>query len=154
MIEERLKQLGITLPEAAKPAYDYIPVVVHGGLAWVSGQLPKVGDDIQTRGKAGGEVSLEEAQECARICTLQGIACLKEALDGDLERLERVVKVTGFVASAPGFNDQPKVLDAASHLLGQVLEARGRHARSAVGVAELPRNTPVEIEFVFAVRGG
>jgi enamine deaminase RidA (YjgF/YER057c/UK114 family) len=153
MIEQRLKELGLELPEAAKPAFEYVPVVVHGGLAWVSGQLPKVGDDVQVKGKVGAEVSVEDAQESARVCILQGLACLKDALGGDLGRIERVLKVTGFVASAEGFNAQPKVIDAASKLLGAVLGEKGRHARSAIGVAELPRNAPVEIELVVAVRG-
>ena len=152
MIEEKLQALGLSLPAAATPQFEYVPVVLHGGLAWVSGQLPKVGEDIQVRGKVGAEVDLAVAQDCARICTLQALACLKQALT-DLARIERALKVTGFVASAPGFNEQPKVIDAASKLLGSVLGEAGRHARSAVGVAELPRNAPVEIEFVFAVRG-
>jgi enamine deaminase RidA (YjgF/YER057c/UK114 family) len=152
MIEDRLHRLGLELPKAAVPAYEYVPVVVHQGLAWVSGQLPKVGEDVPLRGKVGAAVSLEQAQEMARVCILQSLACLKAALDGDLERVVRVVKVTGFVASAPGFNDQPKVIDAASKLLGSLLEERGRHARSAVGVAELPRDAPVEIELVVAIK--
>jgi enamine deaminase RidA (YjgF/YER057c/UK114 family) len=152
MIEEKLRELGLELPQAARPAFDYVPVVLHGGLAWVSGQLPKLGDDVQVKGKVGGEVTLEQAQESARICILQGLACLKDALGGDLGRIERVLKVTGFVASAAGFNAQPKVIDAASNLLGAVLGEKGKHARSAVGVAELPRNAPVEIELVVALR--
>lgn len=152
MIEQRLKELGLELPKAATPQFEYVPVVVHGGLAWVSGQLPKIGEDIETRGKVGAGVSLEAAQDCARICILQGLACLEQALGGDLGRIERMVKVTGFVASAPGFNAQPRVIDAASKLLGALLGEAGRHARSAVGVAELPRDAPVEIELVVAVR--
>jgi enamine deaminase RidA (YjgF/YER057c/UK114 family) len=151
MFEKKLIELGIELPEAAKPAFNYIPVMLHRGLAHVSGQLPKIGSDIQVRGKVGADVSLETAQGEARICILQGLACLKQAL-GSLDRIERILKVGGFVASAPGFNDQPKVLDAASNLLGDIFGEAGRHARSAIGVAELPRNAAVEIEMTVAYR--
>lgn len=152
MIEERLNELGLELPPAVEPVYEYVPVVIHQGVAYVSGQLPKVGDDVRYKGKVGAEVSLEQAQDDARLCVLHALACLKVALGGDLGRIERILRVTGFVASAPGFNDQPKVIDAASKLLGQLLGEAGRHARSAVGVFELPRNTPVEIEFIVAVK--
>jgi enamine deaminase RidA (YjgF/YER057c/UK114 family) len=151
MIEQRLAGLGITLPEAASPSSNYVPVTLHRGIAHVAGQLPKVDGAVKVQGKAGGAISLEVARGEARICILQGLACLKQAL-GTLDRIERVLKVTGFVASAAGFNDQPKVLDAASDLLGEVLGEAGRHARSAVGVAELPRNAVVEIEMVVAYR--
>ena len=145
MIEQRLSELGIELPEAASPSFNYVPVTLCNGVAYVAGQLPKVDGEVRVRGKVGGAVSLETARGEARICILQGLACLKQAL-GSLERIERVLKITGFVASAPGFNDQPKVLDAASDLLGEILGEAGRHARSAVGVAELPRDAAVEIE--------
>lgn len=151
MHEKRIEKLGLELPAAAVPAFNYVPVVVHGGLAWVAGQLPKVGDKILVTGKVGREVTLEAARGEARICILQALACLKQAL-GSLDRVERIVKVVGFVASAPGFNDQPKVIDAASELLIGVFGEAGRHARSAVGVAELPRNAAVEIELVAAVK--
>jgi enamine deaminase RidA (YjgF/YER057c/UK114 family) len=151
MIEDRLKERGIVLPEASAPAFNYVPVTVHGGVAYVSGQLPKVGGDIRVRGKVGAAVSLETARGEARLCILQGLACLKQAL-GSLDRVERILKVTAYVASAPGFNDQPKVLDAASDLLVEVFGEAGRHARAAVGVAELPRDAAVEIELVVACR--
>jgi enamine deaminase RidA (YjgF/YER057c/UK114 family) len=151
MIEQRLAELGLTLPEAASPSFNYVPVTLHRGVAYVAGQLPKVDGEVRVRGKAGDTVSLDLARGEARICILQGLACLKQAL-GTLDRIERVLKVTGFVASAVGFNDQPKVLDAASDLLGDVLGEAGRHARSAVGVAELPRNAAVEIEMIVAYR--
>lgn len=149
-IEDKLAQLGLTLPEAAKPLFNYVPVTVHQGVAYVSGQLPKEDGEVRITGKLGADVSLEQAQHAARVCILQGLACLQMEL-GTLDRIERILKVTGFVASAPGFNGQPKVLDAASDLLGDVFGGAGRHARSAVGVAELPRNTPVEIELIVAV---
>ncbi|MCZ0738046.1 RidA family protein [Phreatobacter sp. AB_2022a] len=151
MIDQRLAELGIVLPDAASPSFNYVPVVLNRGTAYVAGQLPKVDGEVRVHGKAGGAVSLEAARGEARICILQGLACLRQAL-GSLDRVERVLKVTGFVASAPGFNDQPKVLDAASDLLGEVFGEAGRHARSAVGVAELPRDAAVEIELVVAYR--
>ncbi len=148
-IEQRLAQLGLVLPEAAKPSFNYVPVVTHQGVAYVSGQMPKVDGEVRVHGKVGAQVSLEQAKEQARICVLQALACLKLEL-GDLARITKVLKVTGFVASAAGFNEQPKVIDAASDLLVDVLGPSARHARSAVGVAELPRNAAVEIEFVVA----
>ena len=150
-VEQRLRELGLELPEPVAPAFQYVAVVVHGGLAWVSGQIPRAGSRILMTGKVGDDISLEQAQAAARACVLQGLSQLRDAL-GDLDRVARVVKVTGFVASAPGFTQQPQVIDAASELLGQAFGEAGRHARSAVGVAELPRGVPVEIELVAAVR--
>jgi len=149
VIQERLAKLGLTLPPAATPAFNYVPVVLHDGIAYVSGQLPKVDGEVRLFGKVGAEVSTEQAREQARICVLQGLACLAAEL-GDLARITRVLKVTGFVASGAGFNEQPKVIDAASDLLVEVLGPLARHARSAVGVAQLPRNACVEIELVVA----
>ena len=151
MIDQGLAELGIVLPDAASPSFNYVPVVLNRGIAYVAGQLPKVDGEVRVHGKAGGAVSLEAARGEARICILQGLACLRQAL-GSLDRIERILKVTGFVASAPGFNDQPKVLDAASDLLGEIFGEAGRHARSAVGVAELPRDAAVEIELIVAYR--
>ncbi len=150
-LEARLQAMGYSLPEAARPAFQYVPVTVHAGVAYVAGQLPKVDGEVRIFGKVGAEVSIEQAEEAARICILQGLACLVETLGGS-DRIERILKVTGFIASAPGFNAQPKVLDAASFLLFEAMGDAGRHARSAVGVAELPRNAPVEIELIAAVR--
>lgn len=151
MLEEKLKSLGYTLPEAAAPSFQYVPVTLHNGVAYVSGQMPKVNGEIRTFGKVGAEVSIEDAQESARICILQGLACLVDAI-GSSDRIQQVLKINGYIASAPGFNQQPKVLDAASYLLVEALGDAGRHARAAVGVAELPRNAPVEIEMTVAVR--
>ena len=150
MIEKKLAELGIVLPLAAAPAFQYVPVTIHERLAFVSGQLPRHGDSLVT-GKVGGDVDLEQAREAARLCILQGLACLSQAL-GTLDRVEKILKVTGFVASATGFNQQPKVIDAASELLVLVFGEAGKHARSAVGVAELPRNVAVEIELIVALR--
>lgn len=145
MVEERLKTLGIRLPEAASPSFNYVPVTLHRGVAYVAGQLPKVDGEVRVTGKVGAEVDLATAREQAKVCILQGLACLHGAL-GSLDRVEQVLRINGYVASAPGFNDQPKVLDAASDLLVEIFGDRGRHARAAVGVAELPRNACVEIE--------
>jgi enamine deaminase RidA (YjgF/YER057c/UK114 family) len=150
-LEERLSAKGIALPPFTMPAYQYQAVVVHRDVAYVSGQIPREGNDVFARGKVGAEVSLEIAQEAARRCVLQALSALKAEL-GSLDRIERVLKLTGFVASAVGFNQQPQVIDAASNLLIDALGDVGRHARSAIGVAELPRGVPVEIEFVFAIR--
>jgi len=150
VIEAQLSALGLELPEAATPAFHYVPVTVHECVAYVSGQLPRVGAGLSVTGKVGGDVSVAQAQEAARICVLQGLACLKQTL-GSLDRIERVLKLTGFVASAEGFAQQPTVIDAASRLLTAIFGEHGRHARSAVGVAELPRNAPVEIEMIVAV---
>jgi enamine deaminase RidA (YjgF/YER057c/UK114 family) len=151
MIEDKLASLGLTLPDPAAPLYHYIPVAVHAGLAYLSGQLPRIEGGLSAAGKVGAEVSLEQAQEAARVCVLNGLACLNQAL-GSLDAIERVLKLTGFVASAPGFHQQPVVIDAASRLLTDLFGENGRHARSAVGVAELPRNAPVEIEMIVALR--
>lgn len=151
MVETRLASLGIRLPEPAEPSFNYLPVTLHRGVAYVAGQLPKVDGAIRVQGKVGNQVSIDTAREEARICILQGLACLQSAL-GSLDRIERVLKINGYVASAPGFNDQPKVLDAASDLLVEIFGERGRHARAAVGVAELPRDAAVEIEMTVAYR--
>ncbi len=151
MIEQRLKEIGIALPDAAAPSFNYVPVTLHRGTAHVSGQLPKVDGEIRVRGKVGASVSLETARGEARLCILQGLACLKQAL-GTLDRVDRILKISGYVASASGFNDQPRVLDAASDLLVEVFGEAGRHARAAIGVAELPRDAAVEIEMTVAYR--
>ena len=151
MVDQRLEELGIRLPEAAKPSFNYVPVTLHQGVAYVAGQLPKVDGEVKVQGKVGAEVDLARAREEAKICILQGLACLRSAL-GSLDRIDQILKINGYVASAPGFNDQPKVLDAASDLLVEIFGERGRHARAAVGVAELPRNAAVEIEMIVAFR--
>ena len=136
------------MPEPATPSFDYVPVARVGHVLYVAGQLPKQNGEVRITGRCGHDVDLERAQEAARVCTLQGIACAA-AEAGGVDRIDRAVRVTGFVASTPDFYDQPKVLDAASELLRAVFGERGRHARSAIGVASLPREAPVEIEFIF-----
>ncbi len=150
-IEQRIKAMGITLPVAKKPAFQYSAVVLHGDIAYVSGQLPWLDAESVITGKLGGDVSIERGQEAARLCALHALSNLKQALES-LDRIEQILKLTGFVASETGFNGQPTVIDAASRLLVDIFGEQGRHARSAVGVAELPRGAVVEIEFVVAIR--
>ncbi len=147
----RLAELGIQLPPAAQPSFNYVPVVVHRDLAFVSGQLPKVGGEVKFRGRLGENVGLEDAREAARVCALQALACLADAL-GSIDRVERIVRLSGFVASTPEFHQQPAVIDAASDLMVQVFGEAGRHARSAVGVSALPRDSAVELEVIAAIR--
>ncbi|MFO1318319.1 MAG: RidA family protein [Burkholderiales bacterium] len=151
MIEDRLRALGFLLPEPKVPNFQYVPVVVHQSVAYVSGQLPWDDGRLPFVGHVGRDVDVEAARRCARLCVVQALAGLKGVL-GSLEQIDRILKVTGFVASAPDFHDQPKVVDAASQLLVDLLGEAGRHARSAIGVASLPRQAPVEIEFIVAVR--
>ncbi|MGW3075054.1 MULTISPECIES: RidA family protein [unclassified Kitasatospora] len=150
-VEEKLAELGLTLPPVAAPVAAYVPAVESGELVFTSGQLPVVGGKLPTTGKVGAEVSPEEAKELAQICALNALAAVKSVI-GDLDRIERVVKVVGFVAAAPDFIAVPAVVNGASELLGQVLGDAGVHARSAVGVAVLPLDAPVEVELVVRVK--
>ncbi|QXE35474.1 RidA family protein [Streptomyces sp. GMY02] len=144
-VETALAGLGLKLPEVVPPLAAYQPAARTGRYVYTSGQLPMVEGKLPVTGKVGAEVSPEEAVELARTCALNALAAVKSVI-GDLDRIARVVKVLGFVASAPGFTGQPAVLNGASELLGQVLGERGVHARSAVGVAVLPLDAPVEVE--------
>lgn len=149
-VEERLAELGLTLPEVAKPVASYVPGVLEDGWLYVSGQLPLRAGELAYRGKVGADVTTEQGYEAARLCALN-ILAVARALAGSLDRVRRVVKVVGFVNSAPGFTGQPQVVNGASDLLVQVFGEAGRHARSAVGVSELPLNAAVEVEAVFRV---
>ncbi|WP_432868864.1 RidA family protein [Microbispora rosea] len=149
--EERLAELGLTLPEVVPPLAAYVPAVRTGDHVYTSGQLPLVKGELGVTGKVGAEVSAEEAKEQARICAVNALAAIK-ALVGDLSQVVRIVKVVGFVASAPGFIGQPQVVNGASELLGEVFGEAGKHARSAVGVAVLPLDAPVEVEVIAEVR--
>ncbi|MFD3457335.1 RidA family protein [Streptomyces sp. NPDC058691] len=144
-VEQRLVDLGLTLPEVAAPLAAYVPAVLSGPYVFTAGQLPLVDGKLTTCGKVGAEVTPEQARELARTCALNALAAVK-SVAGDLDRVKRVVKVVGFVASAPDFTGQPGVVNGASELLGQVLGDAGVHARSAVGVAVLPLDAPVEVE--------
>jgi enamine deaminase RidA (YjgF/YER057c/UK114 family) len=148
--EERLADLGLAVPEVVAPVAAYVPAVRTGGYVYTSGQLPLRDGELMRIGKVGSEVSPEEAHECARQCALNALAAVRSEV-GDLSAVTRVVKVVGFVASAPGFTGQPQVVDGASELLGQAFGDSGRHARSAVGVAVLPLDAPVEVELVVEV---
>ncbi len=143
---ERLAELGLTLPPVVVPLASYVPAVRTGNLVYTSGQLPIIEGNLARTGKVGAEVSADEGKELARICALNALAAV-DALVG-LDAVKRVVKVVGFVASAEGFTGQPGVVNGASDLLGQVFGADGQHARSAVGVFELPRGAPVEVEII------
>ncbi|MBV9093608.1 MAG: RidA family protein [Streptosporangiaceae bacterium] len=148
---ERLAALGLTLPPVTAPVAAYVPAVRTGGYVYVSGQLPVADGKLPATGKAGGEVSASDAAGMARICALNALAAAASAAGG-LDRIRRIVKVTGFVASAPGFTGQPQVVNGASELFIEVFGEDGRHARSAVGVAELPLNAPVEVELIAEIR--
>jgi enamine deaminase RidA (YjgF/YER057c/UK114 family) len=148
--EERLQQLGVSLPTPALPVAAYVPTVRTGDLVYVSGQVPTADGKPTHLGHLGGDVDLEDGRAAARTCAINLIAALKAEL-GELSRVRRVVKVTGFVASAPGFTDHPKVINAASELLGEAFGEAGRHARAAVGVAALPLGVPVEVEAIVEV---
>jgi enamine deaminase RidA (YjgF/YER057c/UK114 family) len=149
---ERLAELGLTLPPVAAPGGAYVPAVRSGAFVYTSGQLPTVDGKLPTVGKVGGEVSVSDAAGLARTCALNALAAAASQAGG-LDGIRRIVKVTGFVASAPGFGGQPQVVNGASELLIEVFGEDGRHARSAVGVAELPLNSPVEVELIAEVRG-
>ena len=148
--EQRLTDLGLTLPEVAKPVAAYVPAVRTGAYVYTSGQLPMVKGELAATGKVGAEVDAERAKELAAICALNALAAVKAEV-GDLARVRRVVKVVGFVASAPDFTGQPGVINGASELLGQVFGDAGFHARSAVGVSVLPLDAPVEVEIIVEV---
>ena len=149
-IAERLTELGIELPGAAAPVASYQPLVVQGNMAYLSGQLPFIDGDLVT-GKLGADIGLERGQAAARACGLMIVAQLKAA--GLLERVERIVKLGGFVASAPDFTDQPKVVNGASDLMFDIFGEAGKHARSAVGVPVLPLNAAVEVDAIIALKG-
>ncbi|MBV9382450.1 MAG: RidA family protein [Streptosporangiaceae bacterium] len=151
--EERLAALGLTLPPVTPPAAAYVPAVRTGNHVYVSGQLPMVDGKLQATGKVGDTVSPADAAKLARICALNALAAAAEAAGG-LASVKRIVKVLGFVASAPGFTGQAQVVNGASELLIEVLGDAGRHARSAVGMAVLPLDSPVEVELIAEVTGG
>jgi enamine deaminase RidA (YjgF/YER057c/UK114 family) len=148
--EERLEQLGVSLPSPAVPVAAYVPCVRTGNLVFVSGQVPVVDGTPSHLGRLGEGVGLQDGRAAARTCAINVIAALKVEL-GELSRVRRVVKLTGFVASTPDFTDQPKVANGASELFGEVFGDAGRHARAAVGVAALPLGVPVEVEAIVEV---
>jgi enamine deaminase RidA (YjgF/YER057c/UK114 family) len=149
--EARVRELGLAVPEVARPVAAYVPAVRHGDLLFVSGQLPSVSGQLRYKGKVGREVSPEDGYQAARLCALNALGAVRAEL-GSLDGVVRVLRVCGFVNSAPGFTGQPGVLNGASELLGQVFGEAGRHARVAVAAPELPLDAAVEVEFLFAVR--
>lgn len=152
-VEDRLAELGLTVPDVAPPAGAYVPALREGNLVFTSGQLPMVSGDLAQTGKVGDGPDLvvaDDAKALARTCALNAIAAVKSVV-GDLDSVTRVVKVVGFVASDPSFTGQPGVINGASELLGTAFGDAGVHARSAVGVAVLPLDSPVEVEIVVAV---
>ena len=148
-VESRLAALGLALPSAASPAANYEPYAIAGGLIFIAGQAPVIEGKYQSVGKVGAEVTLEAAQAAARLCGLNVLAQVKAAVVGDWSRVRRCVRVCGYVSSAPGFFEQPRVLDGASDLMVQALGEAGKHARSALGVYSLRGNVPVVIDAIF-----
>ncbi|MFJ3311671.1 RidA family protein [Micrococcus endophyticus] len=150
-VADRLAELGLKRPAVAAPVGSYVPAIRDGDLVLTSGQLPFVAGSLPATGKVGAEVSAERARELARVCAVNAVAAVHELI-GDLDRVAQVVKVVGFVASDPSFTGQPGVLNGASDVLAEIFGEAGRHARSAVGVAVLPLDAPVEVEITVRVR--
>lgn len=150
-VSQRLARMGIALPVAAAPAANYAPWMRHGDLLYISGQLPLNADGLACKGRLGEGVTLDEARQAARLCAINILAQVNAALDGDLDRIARIVRITGFVASAGDFTDQHLVVNGASDFLVEALGERGRHARAAVGVAALPLGAAVEIDAIVAI---
>ena len=145
--QARMQELGLELPQVPRPGGSYVPAVRTGNLVFTSGQVSFEDGEIHVTGKVGDAVSPEEAQHAARLCALNALAAAASEAGG-LDRISRIIKVVGYVASAPGFNGQPQVVNGASDLLGEIFGENGHHARSAVGVVELPLGVPVEIEMI------
>lgn len=150
-ITARLEALGYILPQPAVAIAAYVPFVVVNNMVYISGQLPMEQGQVAVAGHLGAEVDIPTGQRAAKICALNLLAQLQAACNGDLERVTRCVRLGGFVASAPGFHDQPKIVNGASEIIEQVFGDKGRHARSSVGVNELPLNAAVEVEGLFAI---
>ncbi len=152
-VMERLAELGLELPTAPKPLAAYVPAVRVGRYVYTSGQVPIAGGELRFRGKVGAEIDIEHGYEAAKLCVLNALGAIKAEI-GDLDKIERVIKVTGYVSSARGFNRQPEVVNGASELLIKIFGDRGKHVRSAVGVAELPLGASVEVEMSVLLKDG
>ncbi len=150
-IEARLNELGIVLPQPAKPVANYVPVVIAGSTAYVSGQVSISPGGRAIKGKVGADVGIEDAVEAARICAINILTQLRDALGGNLDRVRQCLKLTGYVNAVPEFDQQPKVINGASDLLVQVFGDSGRHARAAVGAGSLPLNVAVEVDAIFEI---
>jgi enamine deaminase RidA (YjgF/YER057c/UK114 family) len=150
MIEEKLLEMGIEIPEAPKPLASYIPVIKSGNLIFTAGQVPLANGEVKYKGKVGKDISLEDGIKAAEICTINCLSVIK-TLIGELDKIKQILKVTVFVNSGEGFTDQPKVANGASDMLVSIFGENGKHVRSAVGVSELPINSAVEIEMIVEV---
>jgi len=146
-VEQRLSELGFTLPQVATPAGSYLPAMISGNLVFTAGQIPLVEGKLMATGKLGAEITVEYGAEIAQRCALNALAAVKSVI-GDLDRVKQIVKIVGFVSSVPEFTSQPAVINGASEFLQQVFGDAGQHARSAVGVSVLPLDAPVEIELI------
>jgi enamine deaminase RidA (YjgF/YER057c/UK114 family) len=151
-IDQRLSELGLTLPAAGSPGGNYVPYVIAGDLVFISGQVCRQDGKLVCAGKVGRDVSVEDAQHAALVCALSLLAHLKVACEGNLERVVRCVRLSGFVNSDPEFKNHPAVINGASDVMTQIFGDRGKHARTAVGVAALPGNASVEVEGIFQIR--
>jgi len=149
--EERIKELGISIPEASPPLFSYVPTVLTGNQLWVSGQIAKDEEGKFIVGKLGNDVDIARGAQVARLAALSGLGQVRRAL-GSLDHVSRIIKVVGFVSGVQGFTDAPKVINGASDVLVEIFGENGRHARSAIGVFELPFGAPVEVEFVVEVK--
>lgn len=150
-IEEKIKSLGYVVPATPKPVAAYIPAVLVDNFVFTSGQIPVVAGELKFKGKVGRDISPEQGYEAARVCALNALSAIRSVI-GDLDNIDRIVKVVGFVASAEGFNGQPAVINGASEFLREVFGESGMHARSAVGVAELPLGAAVEVEMIVKIK--
>ena len=150
-INKRLEELNIKIDDPSSPAGSYVPYVISNNLVFISGQLPFINGELTIRGKIGDNVSVEEGIKMAEACAKALLSQLKAACNGDLNKVKRVVKLGGFVASTPDFTDQPKIINGASDLFVKIFEEKGTHARFAVGAPALPRDVPVEIEGIFEI---
>ena len=151
IIDQKLKELNIELDDASVPAGSYVPYVITNNLVFISGQLPFINGQLTIKGKVGDNVSLDDAVKMSEACAKALLSQLKAACNGNLDKVNKVVKLGGFVASAPNFTDQPKVINGASDLIVSIFGDKGKHSRFAVGVAALPLNVPVEIDGIFEI---
>lgn len=151
-VDKKLQELGIILPESPKPAANYVPFVNHNGMVFISGQLPSRDGQVSFKGRLGEDVVLEAGAEAAKLCAINILAVLKQACEGDWDKVERCLRIGGFVCSTDEFTQQPLVINGASDLIGSVFGEAGRHARAAVGVNVLPLGACVEVEALFAVK--
>jgi enamine deaminase RidA (YjgF/YER057c/UK114 family) len=150
-IEKRIESLGLELPEVPRPVASYIPAVHSGHYVFTSGQLPMIKGELKAKGKIGRDLTVEQGYECAKVAALNCLAAVRSVVD-ELDRVRRIVRVTGFVNSAPGFEEQPKVINGASDLLVEIFGEKGKHSRLALGANELPLGSPVEVEMIVEIQ--